>query len=512
MSNGSANTGISGNSKRIMKNTLLLYVRMFIMMFIGLFTSRIVLRSLGVTDFGIWNAVGGLTSLFAVVTAALSSSISRNITFALGEGNPDKLKSVFASSIRIQWNVALIVIVLIETLGLWFLNCKMNIPAERMGAANWVLQATMVIMVMGLISAPFTAVIIAHEDMGAFSVITVLDAILKLGVALLILNHGADRLKAYSVLIAAASLTIRLVYSIYSRRHYPECKGKMSYDKQTVKSMVGFAGWNFLGPAAYLINTHGINILSNLFFGVGINAVRGIATKAESVVMQFVNNFTTALNPQITKSYAEGNRDYCYHLVCRGAKYTYLLMLAFAIPVYFEAELLLRLWLGPGVPESAPLFTRLGLIAIMADLLGNSLAQLELATGDIKKYYLIIGPTTLLVFFISWFLFHIGYPPQTSYYVFICVYTLLVGVKLAIIHGQIGFPVMKFVNEVLLRVAAVTVFAFLCTWGARSLVATPVWRLLATLGVSTAAIAAGAFLFAFTKGETAFFMKFLRRS
>ena len=497
---------ISAKSSRIAKNTVLLYFRMFLLMLIGLYTSRVVLKALGVEGFGIWNAVAGVVAMFSVVSNSITSAVSRYITFSLGKGDSDRLRRIFSTSLVIQFILCGVILVLGETLGLWFLHTQMDIPEGRMGAAGWVLQCSLLIMMVNLISVPYNADIIAHEHMKAFAYVSIVEAVLKLGVALLLALSPADKLISYSVLMVAVAVIVRFLYSIYCRRHFGESRGKLVCEKALVKEMSGFAGWNFFGTTAYLFNTQGVNLLCNVFFGVGVNAARGVAVKVQGAIMQFVNNFTTALNPQITKSYAENNRDYCYHLVCRGAKYTYLLLLFFAIPLFFEADILLRLWLGD-VPEGAVLFSKLTIIAVMADMLGNSLAYLEMATGDVKKYYIIVGGVSFLVFPASWILFRLGFPPEVSYYVFIAVYTVLVGIKLAILKAQTGFPVGKFLREVVLKIALVTVPAGLLTWGVWSLLPYGWARLLATLLASTAGIAGFSYLFALTPGEKAFFLK-----
>ncbi len=500
---------ISERSSRIAKNTVLLYFRMFLLMLIGLYTSRVVLKALGVDDFGIWNAVGGIVAMFTVVSGSITNAISRYITFSLGKGDAEKLRRVFSTSIIIQLLFSAVIILLGETLGVWFLHEKMSIPPERIGAAGWVLQCSLAMMAINLVAVPYNACIIAHEEMKAFAYVSIVEAALKLGVALLLALSPADKLVTYSVLMVLVALIVRSLYSLYCKRHFPESRGRIRFDASLIREMAGFAGWNFFGSTAYLFNTHGINILSNIFFGVGVNAARGVAAKVQGTVMQFVNNFTTALNPQITKAYAEGNREYCFHLVCRGAKYTWLLLLLFALPLWFEGDILLTIWLG-NVPEGAVLFTRLSIVAVMADMLGNSLAYLELATGNIRKYYLIIGSVSFLVFPISWILFRCGFPPQAAYWTFAAVYLLLVPLKLMILKAQVGFPSGLFVRGTILPVFAVTAASFLCVKAVQALIPAGGWRLAATVLVTAAGTGAFSWLFALTRGEKDFILAKLR--
>ena len=502
----------SERSRRVARNTVFLYFRMFLLMAIGLFTSRVVLQALGKTDVGVYNAVGGVVMMFTIVTNSLSTAISRFLTYGMGErdaGGTTDLRTIFSTGVVVELILSGIIFLLVETVGLWFLNTHYNIPPERLGAANWVLQCAMLVLVVNLVSVPFNAVIIAHEHMRAFAWISIVEAALKLGVALLLYVSGFDKLKTYAVLMVAVALAVRGIYALYCRR-FDECRGPLVFDRGTFRKMTGFAGWNFFGSASYLCNTQGVNIVTNLFFGVAVNAARGYAVQVEGIVRQFVTSFTTALNPQITKSYAAGNRGYCYELVCKGAKYSWLLMLLFAIPFAFESDRLLTLWLGD-YPAYTEIFVPLAIAANMVDMFGNSLAILAMATGDIKRYYLIVGGVTFLVFPISWLCFALGMPPQTAYIVHIVVYSLLVGVKLLILKGQIAFPPAKFVGETVAKVLEVTVPAVLVTGLVWLFLPATLWRLLLVLIVSTASVALFSWLFAATPGERAYAVSIYRK-
>lgn len=488
---------------RIAKNTAMLYGRMLLLMLIGLFTSRVVLKELGVGDFGVYSAVGGLVTMFTILTSAISSAITRFITFELGKGDAEKLRNVFSTSVVIQIILGVLVLILTYTVGLWFLHHQMVIPDGRMDAAEWVLQCASLVLVLNLLSIPYNAVIVAHEDMSAFAWISILEAVLKLGVSFALMMSGPDKLKMYAVLMLVVALIVRFAYGAFGRRHYDETRGHLHFDQSLLKEMSGFAGWIFWGLGATLFNSQGINLLMNVYFGVGANAARGIATQVEGIVRQFVTSFTTALNPQITKSYASGEHSYCFDLVCKGSRFSCLLVLLVALPVFVEADTLLSLWLGE-VPEGAVLFTRLTLIGILADLLGNSMAVLEMATGDIRKYYLIIGPVSMLVFVFSWVLYAAGFPAYVSYVVYAVVYTCLIAIKLGILHHQVGLPVRQYVRDVIVRVALVTVLAAFVgilpymTMDSGSL------RSVVSLFTSFISVAVFSWLFAVTPGEKTF--------
>lgn len=427
---------------------------------VGLFTSRVVLNTLGVEDYGVYNVVGGVVAMFALFTGSLSAAISRFLTFELGKGNVKKLNVVFSTSVTIQIVLAVVVCLLAEIGGVWFLNTHMNIPIDRMDAANWVLQFSILTFAINLVSVPYNAAIIAHEKMSAFAYISILEVILKLVVAYTLYVSPIDKLKTYAMLLALVALIIRFVYSIYCSRKFEECHYKFVFDKSLLKQMTGFAGWNLLGSGACLFNTQGVNIVTNLYFGVAVNAARGVASQAEGIIRQFVTNFTTAINPQITKSYAAGNMEYMYSLVCRGAKFSYFLMFFFAVPFMFETETIMRLWLKNYPPE-APLFLRLSMIGTLFDILGNATANAAWATGNVKRYYIIIGGVGCLVFPISWLAFYWGMDAYVSYIVFAIIYLALVFLKLYIIKGLIDFPVTEFYRSVFGRIVPVTILSFI---------------------------------------------------
>lgn len=488
------------NSKRIAKNTLLLYIRLIFTMAVGLFTSRVILATLGVEDYGVYNVVAGFVMMFSFFTSSLGAAISRFLTYELGKGESGKLQRIFSTSVNVQLLLSLAILILAEAIGVWFVNHKLNIPVDRLYAANWAFQCAILSFIFNLISVPYNAAIIAHERMSAFAYISILEVTLKLVIVYVLYISPIDKLITYSILFATVSLIIRLVYGGYCRKHFAECRYQAVIDKPMLKEITGFAGWNLLGSGAYLFNTQGVNIVMNLFFGVTVNAARGIATQVEGVVRQFVTNFTTALNPQITKSYAAGNMEYMYTLVCRGAKYSYFLMLVFAVPFMFEADIILKLWLD-NVPKYTSIFLRLTMIGTLCDVLGNSTANACWATGKVKTYYLWVGSIGSLVFFISYGLFALGFPVYTSYVVFIVIYVTLIFVKLYIIKGLIDFPVTMFYKETLLRILPVTVCTFMITSFSYGILEESTGRMLFTVLLSTIALGISTFLFGLEQSE-----------
>lgn len=447
-------------NQRIAKNTVLLYIRTAFTMLVSLYTSRIILKVLGVDDYGIYNVVGGTIAMFSIFSGSLSGAISRFITFGLGEGNLEKLKNIFATSVSIQIGLSILIFLLSEIIGIWLVNAKLNIPADRLYAAHWVLQFSIFTFIVGLISVPYNACIIAHEHMKVFAYIGILEVVLKLLFVAALFFSPFDKLIVYSALLALISLILRIIYGVYCKRHFEECCGRLRLDRSLLKEMTGYAGWNFFGNTAYLFNTQGVNILINLFFGVALNAARGIVTQVEGAVMQFVNNFMTAITPQITKSYAANDLKYMQTLVCRGAKFSFFLLMFFLIPIEFEADLILQIWLG-NVPEYAPLFLRLSLIGSAMLLLGNTSLTAIMATGQIRNYQLCVTIIGCLVFPFTWVAYKLGGAAFITYVIYIVIYALLIWIRLIFMHKLLGFSINIFIKKVLYPIVLVSIFSLI---------------------------------------------------
>ena len=450
----------SDKTHRIAKNTIILYIRMIVMIFIGLFTSRVILNTLGVENYGIYNVVGGIVAMFGIITSSLSSSISRFITVELGTNNIERLKKIFSTSVTVQLIISVIIVILIEIIGLWFLHNKINIPTERLDEATFVMHCSVITFAVSLNTMPYNATIIAHEKMGIFSYITLLDAILKLAVVYLLYVSPFDKLETYAVLLLLVSVIVQLIQFIYCRRQFQECRFSWLLDKQLLKEMSSFSGWSFAGNASYIINTQGINLLINIFFGVTINAARGIATQVDTMIQGFVNNFTTAMNPQIMKSYATKDLKYMHQLIISGSKFAYFLMLFFAIPICLETDIILTLWLKQ-VPEYSVPFVRLSLLTSMMTALGSTLTTSQSATGYIKYSSMVTSLLTFLDFPLSYFVFKIGYSPTSCYIIHFILYSLLQFLKIFLVKNYIKLSVKLYLKEVFLKVFLVSIVAFI---------------------------------------------------
>ena len=450
------------NTKRIAKNTLMLYVRMLFGMLVSLYTSRVVLQALGVEDYGIYNVIGGVVAMFSMISNSLSSSVSRFLTFELGKGNLEGLKRVFSTSLSIHVALVLVIVLLSETLGLWFLNTHMTIPENRLYAANWVFQASVLTFVINLLSVPFSASIVSHERMSAFAYIGILDIVLRLLIVLFIAYSGwnFDRLIIYSLLLVGVVCIMQAIYWNYCTRNFEECKFGLSFDVNYWKEMSSFAGWNFIGCTAGLLKDQGVNILLNLFIGPIINAARGIANTVNNVLASFSGNFMTALNPQITKSSAAGDYDYMFSLVERGSRFSYYILLLFALPMLFETEFVLTLWLKH-YPAHTVNFVRLILIVTMCDILSNTLINLQVATGQIRNYQLVVGGMLLMNFPLSYFCLKMGLPPESTLIVALIVAVCCLFLRLLFLRKMVGLSMKRYLRKVCGNVLFVTLLAMI---------------------------------------------------
>lgn len=449
------------SGKRVAKNTLVLYVRTFITLLISLYTSRITLQVLGIDDYGIQAAVAGAIALFNSITNSISSSISRFITFELGAGNKQKLNRIFCTSMNLQLLMALLEILIMETIGLWFLNTQMNIPPERMVAANWVFHCAVLSFALGLLQIPYMATLIGREQMKPFAYFGILESILRLVIVLLLLILPFDKLIAISILGIGVSFIILLSYHLFCRIKFAECRYRFMHDKSLMKEMSGFASWNFLTNATWVINSQGVNILLNIFFGVRINAAQGIAAKLESICKKFIFGFMTALNPQITKSYAAGEMGNLFKLVLSGGKFSYFLMFCICLPLMFETDTILHLWLGNNVPEYTTIFFHLSIVATLIQMLGNTVYYACMATGKIRKYSIATTAVQIMVFPFTWFAFKLGMKAESTYIIAIVVYIIYNHVGLVMAHELINLPVIRFYKDVIIPIVMVTVIAII---------------------------------------------------
>lgn len=437
---------MSQDNNRIAKNTLLLYFRMLLMMVLSLFTSRITLDALGIVDYGIYNVVGGVVSMFTIVTGAITVSISRYITMEIGLNNKEQQVKVFSTSVIILLVLSGILVFIAETAGIWFLNHKLVIPDERLYAAHWVLQCSIVTFVLGLLSVPYNAVIVAHERMSAFAYISILDVVFKLLLVYLLYIAEVDKLILFAVFLALWSVVMRIIYGVYCNRNFEETHFKMVYDRKLLKSMSGFIGWAFWGNGVVVLKDQGTNILLNMFCGPVVNAARGIAMQVNSAVYGFVSNFLMAVNPQITKCYAQRDYSRMHLLIIKSTKLSFFIMMLLLLPICVNIDYILKLWLVE-VPAHAANFIVLILLYSMIDCYTQPMITGVLAEGNIKRYEIILTVLYSLNFMVAYILLKIGLSPE---YVFGLNILFKSFVAIALTwqaSWTFGFPLKEFLRQ-----------------------------------------------------------------
>lgn len=447
------------NNKRIAQNTLFLYFRMFLMMGVSLYTSRVILSVLGIEDYGIYNIVGGVISMFSFINGSMASSTQRFLTIELGRNNPTQLKKIFSTAILIHLFIALIIIILSESIGLWFLNNKLNIPQERLHAANWVFQFSILTCCLNIIQVPYNAIIMAHEKMRIYAYISIIEVLLKLITIILIAYINVDKLIIYSIIIFIIQLLIRSTYQLYCKRKYDECKITIVKDIVLYKQMTSFASWNLLGSIAWLLRDQGINIMLNLFFGPIINAAKGIASQVSSAIMGFISNFQIALNPPITKYYALDNLEEMEKLVYRGIKYSFCVLFIISFPIIININYILELWLKE-VPQYASDFIVLILVdSLIGILLGNPLTVSLSATGRIRTYQIITSLVICLIIPISYFLLNAGYNVLMVFYAMIFLSLCTGCIRFYFCRKLIGFSTQKLFKQTLFPLTKMIIVA-----------------------------------------------------
>lgn len=443
------------NNKRIAKNTLLLYFRMLLMMFVTLFTSREVLDKLGVTDYGIYNVVGGVVAMLGFLNSSMSNAVQRYLSFEIGKNNEAGVNRIFNVSLFAHAGIAVFVFIVMEIVGVWYLNTHMNIPAERMDAANWVLQCSIFTTLFTIVQVPYNAIIISKEQMGIYAYISILEVVLKLLVVYMLAIGNFDKLKLYSVLIMVVTIGIVMIYRFYCTRKYKEAKFKFVKDWNLLKQIVGFASWNMLGELAWVFTGQGVNIILNSFFGPVVNAARGLAEQVNGAVNRFVANFQTAVNPQLIKNYASDQLGEMKTLLFRSTRFSYYLLLALSLPIILKMDFILHLWLKE-VPDYTTGFCQLVLVSSLVSTLSNLLAQVARAYGKIRNYQIIVSIFLFLNFPLSYIVLKFGCSPLSTMFVNIGVNAMLLFVRLRLTNRMIQMTYGSFIRNVLFPVIIVT--------------------------------------------------------
>ena len=446
-------SGAVTDNRRVARNTIFLYIRMIVILIVTLYTSRVVLDILGVEDYGIYNIAGGVVTMFAFLNNSMASATQRYLIFELGRGDPDRLRKVFSAAMHIHIAIGIIVVILAETAGLWLLNEKLVIAPERMQAARWVYQFSVITFFVNVIQVPYNAVIVAHEKMDIFAYVSIVEAVAKLSIAFLLSVIDYDKLILYGFLILLLQIGIRTFYRIWCRKRYMECRRAPVKDRSLYREMAGFAGWNIFGSLAWVMKDQGVNILLNLFFGTAVNAARGVALQVSNSVNGFVSNFQVAFNPQITKNYAQGEVREMERLAMRGLKFSFILLYFIALPLLLNVDFVLGKWLKE-VPEHAgPFIVLIMADALVCSLFGSPLMTSLAATGKIRNYQIAVSTVILLSLPAAYLLLREGTGPESVYYVTIAFSVLSGSARFMFARKQIGFSARRFASSVLARIA-----------------------------------------------------------
>ncbi|MEC4086892.1 MATE family efflux transporter [Myroides odoratimimus] len=448
------------NSKTIAKNTLFLYFRMFLIMGVSLYTSRVVLQQLGVSDYGIYSLVGGIVAMLGFFNAAMSSATQRYLSFDIGRGDEVRLQKTFSSTLTIHFLIAILALILAETLGLWYINYKMVFPEDRLYAINVVYQFTVLTFLFNIIQVPYNALIIARERMQVYAYVSIIEAILKLGIVFLLVL-GNDKLILYSILTFVVAFVIRLVYQLYCQKQFKESKYRFEYDKDYYKELLAYSGWNLFGNFAAVARGQGVNMVLNLFFGTVVNAAYGITMQVQGAVQMFVTNFQMAVNPQIIKTYASGDKDKMFNLILQSSKFSYFLILLLIGPLFFNMDYILAIWLGK-VPDSTTIFSQLVLIMVLIDSLSGALMTAIQATGEIKFYQIIVGTLVFLNLPISYLLLEdFNYPSESVFIIGILLSIITLFFRIFFIEKKVHLKSFDFIIRVIIPCALCTLISSL---------------------------------------------------
>lgn len=436
----------------------MLYIRMFISMLVGLYTSRVVLATLGVEDYGIYGVVGGVVGMMGFLNASMSGATSRFLTFELGKGDKERLAKTFSSALIVHIGIAIVVLILAETVGLWFLSNKLNIPAERMQAAHWVYQLSILSAIFGITQVPYNAAIIAHEKMDVYAYVEILNVSLKLLIVYLLCIGNFDKLILYASLMLAVSILIMMVYRIYAIRQFPEAHFHWIWDKTYLRPLLSFSGWDLYGNACVIARQQGTNFLINIFYGVVFNAASGIATTVQGTISGLAFNIILAFRPQIIKQYAKGNVEDMSKLVGNAVCFTTILFGCMSIPLILETHYIMKAWLGV-IPEKSEIFCQILLIASFLGLLNNIWNTCIHATGKIKEISIFSGTFFLISLPIIYVVFQFKAPVESAYLVFILsivfvnVSNLLI-IKKKIPKLKLNFVFLNYIKVIIVLMAS----------------------------------------------------------
>ena len=461
------------SNKRIVKNTLCLYIRMVGTLLVQFYTSRVVLQVLGVDDFGLWSVIASLIVSFSFVQGPLTVATQRFLNYEMGSGG-NRLNQIFCTSLMLFLLIRVMLFVALESVGVWFLNMRMNIAPEKLTAANWVFQFSILSFITAFVRMPYESAIIAYERMSFYAIVCIVEAVLQLGIVyILLFSPGIDKLVLYGALMFVSKLVVTLCYKFYCNQMIACSRFRLVCDRKLMRQMASFSGWNLFGALSSATATQGINILMNLFFGVAVNAAYGVASQVGAGVYSFVFNFQKAANPQIVKSWALGEKEHLHKLICMSSKYSFLLLFALVCPIMYNMDFILYLWLNENVPDYTSLFCQLTLIYMLAVCFSIPMDTAILGTGKIKKYQIVVSSLLFLNILISYSLFKVVHTlPVSALFVKVFVEVLILITRMLFCKKNVGLSLRIYICKVFqpsLLIVCVTLLAMhvmlsLVTW------------------------------------------------
>lgn len=449
---------VNENNKLIVKNSIYMYVRMIFTVLIGLYTSRMILSSLGFEDYGLYNVIGGIVALLGFVNGSMSNTTSRYITFNLGKNNISHLIEVFSTSFYIHVAIAVVIVVLSETLGLWYVYNKLVVPPHRLTAAIYLYQFSVISSVISIISIPFNASIIAHERISAFAMFAIVEALLKMGIAISLKYIPVDRLIYYGAMILFLQVSVNVAYWIYNFKNFEGIRIKLVFSKVLFREMFAFTGWNLFGNFSHVFFTQGVNLILNFYCGTAVNAARGIAIQVDNLVRQFATNLQTAVNPQIIKSYAQGDTERFFTLIFTSSRYCFYLLFLIALPIMLEAEFLLTVWLGQ-FPNHTISFIRITLMIVVLESLVTPMFIANLASGKVKIYQIVMCVISLAFIPITLFAIKFTGIPEIVFVSTLLMTIVEIIARIFIVHHQVSLPRLEYVKKVILNIILVIVIS-----------------------------------------------------
>lgn len=503
---------VANDDKRIARNTLLLYVRLGVSLVVALFTTRIVIRALGVEDYGVQNVVAGFVSMFAFLNTSFATSVQRFYNVSLGKQDGPSVTDVYNVSLRIHAGLSVLLALLLETVGLWYMYHEMVIPAGRFTAAMYVFQSSVLSLVLVVMQIPYSAAIMAHERMDFYSGMSIFDVVARLAVAFSLTVVTADRLKAYAFMQLAVSLVCFLLYCTYAKHCFRDLKFRRTFSRPLLRPMMSFSGWNVFGTFAYMMKEQGVNMLLNVFFGAVVNAARGVSFMILSAVQGFQFNMANAFRPQMTSSYAAGDHDRCRSLFMTLSKLSFILVAMLALPVMLEADALLHLWLGDAVPGYAAGFTVLVLACLLVTSLNTPVTIVVNATGRISRYLCVTSAIILMIVPVSWLLLRLGFDAPSVYVVSIVMCTVNQAVSVILLKRVFDYSISRYLRRIILPCLLLVTAAPLPALLARNCFETSITRVALTSVTAVTTVIITSYVFILDKTERQLLVGLLHRS